>query len=763
MHRTDPIRPRVARRGRLLRWGWALGTGVLFVHLAAEAVAPLTMSWDLADPTQQGMLTIHNDQPIGGDFGMPVEIGDWNGDGFHDLAVAPLRASAGESSDRASSGILYVYPGDGVLSGRVIDPSQDPERITFWGARSEDLLGTELYTGDFDGDGIEDLIFGAQNFDGPDGLRTNAGAVYVLFGREDLFTGSAQLFDLAETTSGLLAIYGDVIGGRLGIWVESGDLDGDGKADLLLGADQVPGDDAPASEFHRGSVVVIYGRDRADTPAVLDLASSSGVEGISRIYGRDREDHFGASIHSADLNVDGRDDLIVASALERLSASQGEAEGIPAHGEFVGGDGLLEDKPEAGEVTILFSLDDVERLPPVVDLAAPPKELVKGITTIYGVRQLESMGEEITSGDFNGDGRPDLALGALTANGPVEAFAGKTYVLYWRAGLEGREIDLAQASGGFAPPGVRLSVLYGTTRFDILGDTLSAGDFNFDGMDDLAVGIPHAAVDDRNQAGSVAIVYGSRQAWPEEWAPQASPLPEGLSVTFILGANSFDLLSYSMEARDYDRDGYADLFPNAMTADGRDNNFPDAGDAYVISGYGFSRVSLRIDTLSPDYAHVSQESTVTVEGQGFTAGDVQVEVGGHSALDVTVKSGATATAVFPPGDSVGAVDVTVTTRYGSFTFEDGFRYLDNSHFLRGDAEINGQLNISDPIAILRHLFAPNIVLDCPDAGDSNDDGDLDLSDVIYLLEFLFVTGSAPAAPYPDPGEDPTADALSCIE
>jgi hypothetical protein len=52
---------------------------------------------------------------------------------------------------------------------------------------------------------------------------------------------------------------------------------------------------------------------------------------------------------------------------------------------------------------------------------------------------------------------------------------------------------------------------------------------------------------------------------------------------------------------------------------------------------------------------------------------------------------------------------------------------------------------------------------CIDACDANDDGKVDLADAVSILRYLFtVGGKEPAAPFPDPGADPTADRLGCI-
>ncbi|MEM7235829.1 MAG: hypothetical protein AAF517_26920, partial [Planctomycetota bacterium] len=80
---------------------------------------------------------------------------------------------------------------------------------------------------------------------------------------------------------------------------------------------------------------------------------------------------------------------------------------------------------------------------------------------------------------------------------------------------------------------------------------------------------------------------------------------------------------------------------------------------------------------------------------------------------------------------------------------------------RGDADRDGELSISDPVATLQSLFVGGAPLTCSDAADTNDDGRLDITDAIYTLNFLFLGGVAPLPPYPAPGPDPSDDPLSC--
>jgi hypothetical protein len=84
-------------------------------------------------------------------------------------------------------------------------------------------------------------------------------------------------------------------------------------------------------------------------------------------------------------------------------------------------------------------------------------------------------------------------------------------------------------------------------------------------------------------------------------------------------------------------------------------------------------------------------------------------------------------------------------------------------FVRGDANLDGVVDLSDPIRTLRHLFS-GASLRCTDAGDFDDDEDLDLTDAVGTLNFLFREGIAPRAPFPGQGYDPTGvGPLDCVE
>lgn len=81
-------------------------------------------------------------------------------------------------------------------------------------------------------------------------------------------------------------------------------------------------------------------------------------------------------------------------------------------------------------------------------------------------------------------------------------------------------------------------------------------------------------------------------------------------------------------------------------------------------------------------------------------------------------------------------------------------------FIRGDSNGDGAIDIGDPIYDLGYLFSngPSV---CLDAQDNNDDGQVDIGDPVYSLAFTFSGGPPPTAPWPDCGQDPTADSLGC--
>src|SRR5690606_31810908 len=83
-------------------------------------------------------------------------------------------------------------------------------------------------------------------------------------------------------------------------------------------------------------------------------------------------------------------------------------------------------------------------------------------------------------------------------------------------------------------------------------------------------------------------------------------------------------------------------------------------------------------------------------------------------------------------------------------------------FIRGDANFDGRVDISDAIFALAYLFLGGEAPACEDAADADDQGAIDITDAIYILSHLFSEAPAPPPPYPLQGTDPTGgDPLGC--
>lgn len=546
--------------------------------LAAAACA----AWDIGVTTQTGQWTIYNRTADGARLGFPLASGDLNGDGLDDLVLTPMYAASGPARDREAAGEVVIVLSDGSIAGErdlaeVTPPALPADVTLIYGADPFDNLGTELAVADLDGDGFADAIVGAQYGDGVGNTRPEAGEVVIIWGAADI---GGQIIDLADPPPGATTLVvgadpglaGRQAGDRLGIWVGAGDIDGDGIADAILGADLAdgPGD----VRTNAGETYVLYGGAALRQRAVIDLRDPQTA--VTVVYGIDRDDQSGCTVRGFDVDRDGVDDILIGAGLNRLSAASGPGGGFSGGSGSAGGDGPdnrcdpITLNCEIGEAYIVYG--ERGQRPAQIDLAAPPASTA----VIYGVDIGDAWGEELWAGDFNGDGRGDVAIGALVADGPnnTRNAAGELALVLGDAnGLRGAVIDLS------APPD-NVVMVYGRRSGSIAGDTAMLVDLDGDGFDDLVVASPgDLARDTRVSAGTVTILFGHP-------SPPAvidlRAIPDTVPHLWIDGASGGDQLAYSMALGDVNGDGLLDPILNAMGADGFADRLPLAGDAYVL-------------------------------------------------------------------------------------------------------------------------------------------------------------------------------------
>jgi hypothetical protein len=275
----------------------------------------------------------------GDDFGTSLASGDFDGDGAEDLAIGVPGEGLRGIDD---AGVVQVLSGssDGLYPGPNAEPWQQGAGSVANLAEDGDRFGESLAAGDFGADGHTDLAIGVR-FEGVGSAR-GAGAVSLLDGSAVGLVGRDQWLHQDQKDVPGDAETGDVFGTAL----TAGDFDGDGAADLAVGA---PSDEVDA----QGSVTVFYGSSSAGRlvaqGSVLSTQDSKGVPGAAR-----PNESFGASVGAADFDRDGRADLVVGVPNDKRDAGAlsagvvnvlyGSAKGVdaPTHAQlwFEGANGL---------------------------------------------------------------------------------------------------------------------------------------------------------------------------------------------------------------------------------------------------------------------------------------------------------------------------------------------------------------------------------------------------------------------------------------
>ncbi|NGN64423.1 VCBS repeat-containing protein [Streptomyces sp. A7024] len=388
-------------------------------------------------------------------------------------------------------------------------------------------------TDDFNGDGRADLVAGTATA-AANGLA-NAGTVTVVPGAAGGPAAGARK-TLTQDSPGVPgASEANDLFGAATAW---GDVNGDGTADLIVGA---PGENSVVTD--RGGVTVLTGPGLSSGTwhTIGDSHQGTGAR-------------FGSAVAAGDFNGDGRDDVFAAGEGReanglwwvRDSASGDEQAGDVAAGEIRYADAAAGDFNRDGYDDVVLNYRDES-----TDAAklALFKGTAAGLDGTYAVSA--QGGRSVASGDVNGDSYADLVVGQpYTAESGAHS-GGQVTAVYGSAnGLGSSRTTLNQESSGV--PGT-------AEAGDALGASLGIGDVNADGRDDILAGSPGEDLTrdtaDYADAGTALLLRGSTSGLTGSGGLSVHQDAEGVSGA----AEAGDQLGSGATLADFAADGRADL------------------------------------------------------------------------------------------------------------------------------------------------------------------------------------------------------------
>jgi phosphodiesterase/alkaline phosphatase D-like protein len=469
----------------------------------------------------QRLAGIGADEVLAGDnFGAAFASGTLNNDTFADLVVG----APGDDAGAADGGAVFIFGGasGGAHTGTRRSQSGQNAR-----------LGWSVAVGDFNGDTLTDIAAGApgQEKNGP----KNVGKIYVWYGESGEvhnWTGPATSFWSSELNCG-----GDEEGDEFGFALAAGDFNGDQVTDLAIGA---PGENANNNPVPvggaagEGLVCIALGQKK------LGQQPGGLTSGLGRYYfqntldtNRDRVagDRYGHALAAGDVTGDSVTDLVIG-----------------APGEDGG----------RGQVQVLRGVSG-GTLP---NIFSSPQTLTQGAAG--DPQPNDRFGSALAIGNFNKAGPRDVAVGSpndlrgTARSGLICTFAGGSTL--------GGAVCLDQS------PVVNASNEAG----DEFGSSLAAGDFDRDGDDDLAVGVPGDGAGSEPATSGMVVLFegGTSGLGSGTWFNQESTAGN---------SESGDRFGGALGSGDLDGDGAPDLVIGSP-GEGADGAPAGSGIALVVPG-----------------------------------------------------------------------------------------------------------------------------------------------------------------------------------
>lgn len=350
----------------------------------------------------------------GAKFGAATALGDMNGDGYADLIVG--------SNGSGGPGQVHIFHSAGA-SG-IASSTYTSAKTSISGSVANSLFGWAVAVGDLNGDGYDDLITDSDTYNG----GTNQGRVFIYYS-----AGSSGVPNGTFATANSI-LTGENANDHFGSALATGDVNGDGYIDLIVGAY------GTSTGANQGRVYVFHSSSTG-IPTLGALSANTILTGESA------GDRFGTSLAVGDVNRDGYPDIVIG------------AYGYPANG-------------LQGRAYVVHSRGS----------SGVPTGAIASIvnSTLTGGTAGDRFGSSVSTGDFNCDHYTDLIIGAPNYNGA----RGRAY-LFHSSGASGLP--------GSADPSLASSIFDTTIANNFLGRTVAARDLNGDGCADPILAAPRPA------------------------------------------------------------------------------------------------------------------------------------------------------------------------------------------------------------------------------------------------------------------------------
>lgn len=514
-------------------YGNSTNTGKAYIYFGGAAMN------NTADVTLTGETTANF-------FGISVSTaGDVNADGYSDVVI-------GAEGNSSYTGKAYIF-----LGGASMNNTAD---VIVTGESANNSFGVSVsLAGDVNADGYADVIIGAN------GYSSNTGRAYIYFGGNSM-----------DNTADVV-MTGEASNNNFGASVSSaGDINGDGYSDVITSAYGISAFTGKAYVYHGGAVM--------NSTADITLTGESTLN------------YFGKSVSSAgDINGDGFSDIIIGaygnnsnsgkmyvyfgeSSMDTIAevtitgetASSNFGNSVSSGGD-INGDGytdILVGANGYGSYTGRAYCYDYFMKGEII-----PDLTMNGSGVI-------SLGKSVASaGDVNGDGYPDLVVGAPDYN----TSAGRAYILF----------------GGFSMDNIADLTMTGEAASNFFGSSVSsAGDVNGDGFQDVIVG----AKGYNTNLGRSYIFFGGASM-------------DNIADVTMTGISTDEFGISVSTAGDVNGDGFSDVLIGA------DGFFNLRGKAFIyLGGSSMDNVSdvTMIGDSTYSYIGSSVASAGDVNGDGFS-------------------------------------------------------------------------------------------------------------------------------------------------